>query len=66
MKPSSIPAWRLVQQASTWHRTSQHMSRRNALVAFTELVDRRRERLDVEAFLAAHAAAQEQQTAHIV
>jgi hypothetical protein len=63
MNPFPISAWRLVKHASTWHLSSQHLSRRNALAAFTELVDRRRERLDVEAFLAAHAS-HAQQTAH--
>ena len=47
--------WRLVSAAALWHLTSQQHSRRNALVASTALTERRRELLDVEEFLAAHA-----------
>ena len=47
--------WRLVSAAAQWHLTSQQQSRRNALVASTALTERRRELLDVEEFLAAHA-----------
>lgn len=47
--------WRLVSAAAQWHLTSQQQSRRNALVASTALTERRRELLDVEQFLAAHA-----------
>jgi hypothetical protein len=47
---------RLLAAAMTWHVTSQHRARRNALVASTALTQQRRERDDVERFLAAHAA----------
>jgi hypothetical protein len=47
--------WRLVTAAALWHLSSQQRSRRNALVASTHLTERRRELLDVEEFLAAHA-----------
>ena len=47
--------WRLISAAALWHLTSQQQSRRNALVASTALTKRRRELLDVEEFLAAHA-----------
>jgi hypothetical protein len=48
--------WRLVNAAAHWHVTSQQHARRNALVASTALTQRRRELLEVEQFLAAHAA----------
>ena len=48
--------WRLVTAAATWHVTSQQQARRNAQVASTALTQRRRELLDVEEFLAVHAA----------
>jgi hypothetical protein len=51
--------WRLVEAGrwlAAWHVTSQQQSRRNALLARTSLTERRRELLDVEEFLAAHAA----------
>ena len=41
---------------AAWHVTSQQQARRNALVASTALTQRRRELLDVEEFLAEHAA----------
>jgi hypothetical protein len=41
---------------ATWHVSSQQQARRNALVASTALTQRRRELLDVEEFLAEHAA----------
>ena len=47
--------WRLVSAAAQWHLTSQQQSRRNALLASSALTERRRELLDVEEFLAAHA-----------
>jgi hypothetical protein len=47
---------RLLTSAATWHVTSQHRACRNALVASTALAQQRRERDDVEEFLAAHAA----------
>jgi hypothetical protein len=34
-----------------WHVRSQHISRRNALVASTALAERRRQRVDAEEFL---------------
>jgi hypothetical protein len=51
--------WRLAASAASWHVTSQHRARRNALVASTALMQRRRELDDVEAFLAGHAARHE-------
>jgi hypothetical protein len=49
--------WRVVRETANWHVTSQHIARRNALVAATMLADRRRERIDVEEFLATRNAA---------
>jgi hypothetical protein len=43
--------WRTVRDLARWHRTTQIGARRNALVACTELAQRRREREDVELFL---------------
>jgi hypothetical protein len=54
--PVQPKPWRLVSAAASWHVTSQQQARRNALVASTALSQRRLERLDVEEFLAAHAA----------
>jgi hypothetical protein len=48
--------WRLVTAAAHWHVTSQQHARRNALVASTALMQRRRDLQDVEDFLAEHAA----------
>jgi hypothetical protein len=45
--------WRVVAAAATWHVASQQHARRNALVASTALVERRRELREVEEFLAA-------------
>ena len=42
-----------------WPRSSQHQARRNALVACTALAERRRERMEVEEFLASYLAAEE-------
>lgn len=47
---------RLVRSLSRWHLHSQEAARRNALVACTALAERRREVVEVEEFLAAHAA----------
>jgi hypothetical protein len=47
---------RLLASATTWHVTSQHRACRNALVASTALTQQRRERDEVEEFLASHAA----------
>jgi len=43
--------WRWVASAATWHVDSQQGARRNALVASTALVQRRRELVEVEEFL---------------
>jgi len=51
----SWPPLLLLQAAVGWGETSQQQARRNALVASTALLERRRERLDVEAYLAEHA-----------
>jgi hypothetical protein len=45
--------WRLLSSAAGWHVTSQQQSRRNALIASTALVERRRELVEVDEFLAA-------------
>jgi hypothetical protein len=44
-------AWLSVRDLLTWHTLSQVGARRNALIASTELIQRRRERHEVEAFL---------------
>jgi len=44
--------WRWLTSAATWHVDSQQGARRNALVASTALVRRRRELVEVEDFLA--------------
>lgn len=49
-------AMRTIRQATSWHLTSVEVARRNALVASTELAQRRRELHDVEAFLSRHQA----------
>jgi hypothetical protein len=48
---------RLVRSVLTWPVRSQQGSRRNALVASTALTQRRRERDEVEEFLAGRALA---------
>ena len=48
--------WRLVSAAATWPVASQQQSLRNALVASTDLNQRRSELADVEDFLASRAA----------
>jgi hypothetical protein len=57
MTLSQLPRtpWRLVSAAATWHVSSQQHARSNALVASTALTECRREREDVEKFLARHA-----------
>ena len=55
--------WRLVSAAATWPVASQRQARRNALVASTALTQRRRELLDVEEYLAQHAAGRARGTA---
>lgn len=47
----------LLLSVARWPVESQHRARRNALVASTELTARRREREDVEGFLARRAQA---------
>ena len=51
-----LTPWRIVSAAATWHVTSQQHARRNALIASTALAQRRKERLDVEDFLARYDA----------
>lgn len=49
-------AAQLFSTLSQWHVRSQQVARRNALVACTALAERRQELLEVEEFLASHAA----------
>ena len=49
-------ATQLISTVSQWHVRSQQVARRNALVACTALAQRRQELLEVEEFLASHAA----------
>jgi hypothetical protein len=51
------PPWRLARSVLAWPVETQQGSRRNAMVASTALTERRRERDEVEEFLAAHASA---------
>lgn len=53
------PPWLVLEAAAGWGETSQQQARRNALVASTALLQRRQERIEVEAFLVDHAAAPE-------
>lgn len=53
--------WAALRDLARWHITTQIGARRNALVAFTELTQRRRERDDAELFL---SRAQPADTAH--
>jgi hypothetical protein len=53
----SLTPWRFFGAAAAWPVTSQQQARRNALVGATALAHRRRERLDVEEFLASRSAA---------
>jgi hypothetical protein len=48
--------WRLLSAAATWHVSSQQQARHNALMGSTALAERRREQLDVEAYLAARSS----------
>ncbi len=50
---------RPARTAARWPVESQQRSRRNAMLAATDLTDRRRQTLLVEEFLAGHAAARE-------
>ena len=52
LEMSLIP-WRVLEAAAAWPVTSQQQARRNALVSTTALAQQRRERLDVEDYLAA-------------
>ena len=54
--------WRLLHSAAGWHVTSQQQSRRNALVASTALMQRRREQVEVDEFLALLEARRETAT----
>jgi hypothetical protein len=47
-------AQRSVRQVTEWHVRSQHVARRNALVASTALAARRREHDEAEEFLRSH------------
>jgi len=58
MKLQQTP-FRIVRAAAIWHVDSQLRARRNALVASTALMQRRRELREVEEFLAAHGARRE-------
>ena len=54
-----IAAWPpllVLEAAAGWGQSSQLQARRNALVASTALLQRRQERIEVEAFLVDHAA----------
>lgn len=53
MNPHRL-AMSTIRAAASWHVTSVQVARRNALVASTELTQRRKELRDVEAFLAEH------------
>jgi hypothetical protein len=53
---------RLLATVTAWHVASQHRARRNALVASTALAQQRRERDEIEEFLAAHVAHAERST----
>jgi len=44
-------AWPSLRDLLTWHTRSQVGARRNALIASTELIQRRREQQDVDEFL---------------
>jgi len=44
-------AWLSLRDLLTWHTLSQVGARRNALIASTELIQRRREKREVEEFL---------------
>jgi hypothetical protein len=52
----SLTPWRVFGAAAAWPVTSQHRARRNALVGATALAERRRERVDVEEYLASRSA----------
>jgi type VI protein secretion system component VasF len=56
-----IAAWPpllVLEAAAEWGQNSQQQARRNALVASSRLLQRRKERLEVEEFLVDHAARQ--------
>jgi hypothetical protein len=50
-------AWLSVRDLLTWHTLSQVGARRNALLASTELIQRRREHHEVEEFFRGYEAA---------
>lgn len=50
----SLAPWRIVGAATAWPVASHQQARRNALVGTTAVARSRRERLDVEDYLAAH------------
>ena len=52
----SLSPWRLVGAAAAWPVSSQQRACRNALVSATALAQLRRERLDVEEYLAVQDA----------
>ena len=56
----ALPLASLLQDLSSWPRTSQEQARRNAMVAATACARRRVERLEAEAYVASLAAAPEQ------
>ena len=50
-RDAELDLWAPVRDLARWHITTQVGARRNALIACTELAQRRRERDDVELFL---------------
>lgn len=54
----SLIPWRVFGAAAAWPVASQQQARRNALVSTTALAEQRRERLDVEDYLAARIPVQ--------
>ena len=56
---TSVPFLRVARSALRWPVESQQRSRRNAMLASTELTDRRRQTLLVEEYLADYTAARE-------
>jgi hypothetical protein len=56
LTPWSLTPWGLVGAAAAWPAASHQQARRNALVGATALAKIRRERLDVEEYLAGRDA----------
>jgi hypothetical protein len=54
----------VTERVLDWAVASQQTARRNALISSTQLAERRRERIDVEEFLAAHQLAFAARTAN--